>query len=238
MSLSALVHIRPLMGILLITLLAGCATQSRTVKQIDRLQAVDQNKPKLLVMTPDVKYYLLTAGGVSQPHGDWTDAARRNFENALVDFAESRGTDLVMIPDDINLDETEIAYQKLYSAVGISILNHYYGVLKLPTKQGSFDWSLGNGVREIGEKYDADYALYSYYRDYQASGGRIAFAVLAAAAGVGISAGSESGFAALVDLRTGDIVWFNLVSAGSGELREPQGAHTVVRQLFEDLPEN
>jgi hypothetical protein len=219
-------------------LLAGCATPSRTVKQIDRLDAVDENNPKLLVMTPDVKYYLLTAGGVSQPHGDWTNAARRNFEDALVKFARGRDTDLVMIPDDINLGETEIAYQKLYSAVGVTILSHYYGALKLPTKQGSFDWSLGSGVREIGEKYEADYALFSYYRDYQASGGRVAFAVLAAVAGVGMATGSESGFAALVDLNTGDIVWFNVVSAGSGELRDSDGAHAVVRQLFKDLPES
>jgi hypothetical protein len=238
MSLRSRANQRTLIGLILITLLAGCATPSRTVKQIDRLDAVDENNPKLLVMTPDVKYYLLTAGGVSQPHGDWTNAARRNFEDALVKFARGRDTDLVMIPDDINLGETEIAYQKLYSAVGVTILSHYYGALKLPTKQGSFDWSLGSGVREIGEKYEADYALFSYYRDYQASGGRVAFAVLAAVAGVGMATGSESGFAALVDLNTGDIVWFNVVSAGSGELRDSDGAHAVVRQLFKDLPES
>jgi hypothetical protein len=229
---------RLLTGMVLLTLLAGCATQSRTVKQIDRLNAVDEANPRLLVMTPDVKYYLLTAGGVSQPHGEWTDAARRNFEKELVDFAELRKTDLVLIPDDTTLGENEIAYQKLYSAVGMTILNHYYGIFKLPTKHGSFDWSLGDGVHEIAEKYDADYALFSYYRDYQASGGRIAFAVLAAVAGVSVQTGNESGFAALVDLRTGDIVWFNLVRAGSGELRDSQGAHAVVKQLFADLPES
>jgi hypothetical protein len=53
-----------------------------------------------------------------------------------------------------------------------------------------------------------------------------------------MATGSESGFAALVDLNTGDIVWFNVVSAGSGELRDSDGAHAVVRQLFKDLPES
>ncbi len=217
-------------------LFAGCASTTQTVKQIDRLDAVDEEKPRLLIMTPDVKYYLLTAGGVPQPHGDWTDLGRRYFKEALTEFAESRGTTLVHLPETNEVDEAEVSYQKLYSAVGFTIIQNHFGMLKLPTKQGSFDWSLGPGVQEIGEKYDADYALFSFYRDYQASGGRVAFALLAAAAGAAVSTGSEQGFAALVDLDTGDIVWFNMVTAGTGELRDPAGAHATVEELFSDLP--
>jgi len=77
-----------------------------------------------------------------------------------------------------------------------------------------------------------------YYRDRQASGGRVAFAVLAAAVGAASDVGSESGFASLVDLRTGDIVWFNIVTAGSGELREKDGAASAVARLFQDIPTN
>jgi hypothetical protein len=220
---------------LALVVLAGCATSS-TVQQIDRLDAIDEEEPRLLVMTPDIKYYLLTAGGVPQPHGEWTEAARRNFQEALVQFADSRGTDLVEIPETTELDEVEISYQKLYSAVGMTILQNHFSPMKLPTKQGSFDWSLGPGVKELGERYGADYALFSFYRDYQASGGRVAFAILAAAAGVGVNTGSEQGYAALVDLDTGDIVWFNMVLAGQGELREQGGAQATVKQLFADLP--
>jgi hypothetical protein len=217
-------------------LISGCATTTK-VKQIDRLAAVDNDNPKVLVMTPDVKYYLLTAGGVPEPHADWTLAARANFETALSAYAKEHNVELVMIPEEGQLDDFEVGYQKLYSAVGNSILVHHFGPMKLPTKQESFDWSLGPGTQTIGEKYDADYALFTYYRDYQASGGRVAFAVLAAAAGVAMSMGSEGGFASLVDLNTGDIVWFNQVAAGAGELRDPDGAHTTVKALFKDLPE-
>jgi hypothetical protein len=78
--------------------------------------------------------------------------------------------------------------------------------------------------------------LFVFYRDYQASGGRVAFAILAAAAGAGVSTGSEHGFASLVDLKTGDIVWFNVVRAGSGELRDKNGAAAAVSVLFKDIP--
>ena len=124
----------------------------------------------------------------------------------------------------------------MYSAVGLSILNHHYGALKLPTKKRAFDWSLGPGINVVGNKYGADYALFSYYRDYQASGGRVAFSIIAALAGVAVAAGGEIGFASLVDLRTGDIVWFNKVSSGVGELREKENARLTVDSLLKNLP--
>jgi hypothetical protein len=139
--------------------------------------------------------------------------------------------------DDVVLSETELAYERLHAAVGTTILLSHYGPMKLPTKAGSFDWSLGDGVSAIKEKYGADYALFSHYRDTNASGGRVAMAVLFAAAGVGLQTGGQGGFASLVDLSTGEVVWFNNVAAGSGDLRTPNGAQTVVRQLFSGLPE-
>ncbi len=214
--------------------LAGCVTTSNTVQQIEVLEA-DDGKPRILLMPPDIKYYLLTTGGVPEPHAEWTEQARANFSVALENFAAGLGTDLtVMDPD--NLSDTEVEYELLHSAVGLTVLTNHFGMMKLPTKGGEFDWTLGPGVSEVADQYDADYALFVYYRDYQASGGRVAFAILAAAAGAGVSMGSESGFASLVDLRTGDIVWFNRVIAGSGELRDEDGAVTAVNKLFSDIP--
>ena len=228
---------RLLPGLLVIVVASGCASTSSTVKQIDRLAAVSDN-PTILIMTPDVKYYLLTASGVPQPHAEWTEAARQNFTDSLQDYAVDRDTRIKMLDEGDKLSDTEILYQKLYSAVGTSILIHHFGPIKLPTKQGSFDWSMGPGMKDIAEKYDADYALFSYYRDYQASGGRVAMSVLAAVVGVGVSAGSESGYASLVDLNTGDIVWFNQLTVGKGELRNKDDARATIDALFKDMPEN
>ncbi len=223
-------------SVIAVIVMSGCAVATN-VKQIDQLDSVGEN-PRILIMEPDIKYYLLTAGGVAEPHAEWTTAARRNFANAVKDYGEARDTDIVMIGDADELGQTEIDYSKLHGAVGLTIQVNHFGMLKLPSKEGKFDWGLGPGVSEIGEKYNADYALFSYYRDYQASGGRMAFAIIAAAAGVGVNTGSESGFASLVDLKTGDIVWFNVVGVGSGELRDEDGAVKTVNTLFKDMPEN
>jgi hypothetical protein len=215
--------------------MSGCAATN--VQQIDRLSTLRDN-PRILLMPPDIKYYLLTASGVPEPNAEWTDAAQENFAQAVEDYAASIGTDLKIL-DKRNLSQTEIQYEELHSAVGYTIINNYFGFAKLPSKNGEFDWSLGPDIKEIGEQHDADYALFVFYRDTQASGGRVAFAILAAAAtGAAMNVGSESGFASLVDLNTGDVVWFNVVSAGSGELRKKEGAASAVNALFKDLPTN
>jgi hypothetical protein len=225
----------PKVAVCVLALLAvsGCAT-TQSAQQIDRLESVREN-PRVVLMPPDIRYYLLTAGGVAEPNAEWTDAARANFTVAMQDYAASIGTELTLI-DANNMSAQEIQYETLHSAVGLTILQNHFGMLKLPAKGGSFDWSLGPDVKSIAEEHDADYALFVYYRDYQASGGRVAFAVLAAAAGAAVVTGSESGFASLVDLRDGEIVWFNVVNAGSGEMRDRNGAATAVKTLFKDIP--
>jgi len=219
----------------LVVILGGCAVTTQ-VAQIDNLETVGE-RPRILLMTPDVKYYLLTAGGMPEPNADWTAAARLNFVDAITKYANRRGADLMKLPTDDDPDQIITSYEKLHSAVGSTVLINHFGVAPLPTKAGSFDWGLGPGVRTIRENYGADYALFSFYRDYQASGGRVAFAILAAAAGVGVPTTAEFGFASLVDLQTGEIVWFNKVDVGAGELRDPEGAMAVIETLFKNLPE-
>lgn len=220
---------------LVLLVLAGCAV-TENVQQVESLEGVDGAPPAILLMPPDIRYYQVTAGGVAEPHAEWTEAARANFSAAVQSYAAGAGTELKVL-DDADMTPAEIRYRKLHEAVGYSAMMHHFGAAKLPSKNGTFDWSLGPGVHEIGEEHDADYALFTFYRDEQATGGRVALAIIAAAAtGVAMPMGAEYGFASLVDLRTGDIVWFNVVGAGQGELREAEGAQAAVATLFRDMP--
>ena len=215
-------------------LLAGCATTSN-VQQIDKLDSVGET-PTIAVMPPDIRYYRVTAGGVPEPHAEWTEAAQANFMSATLDYAQGMGAELVAV-DKTDLGREEVRYDTLHSAVGSTILTNYFGMYKLPSKGERFDWSLGPGVGVLGERYGADYALFTFYRDYQATGGRVAMNIFTAlVTGAAGPMGAEVGFASLVDLNTGDIVWFNVVQSGSGELRDPAGAATAVRGLFRDIP--
>ncbi len=77
-------------------LFAGCVTMTQTASQINQLESIREN-PRILLMTPDIKYYLHKAAGVSEPNREWTEAAQQNFSVALQEYAARIGTDLVTI---------------------------------------------------------------------------------------------------------------------------------------------
>jgi len=110
--------------------------------------------------------------------------------------------------------------------------------LELPTKP-SFDWSLGPSVARLRDEYGSDYALFVFVRDSYATSGRIAVMVLTAILTRGMAqpqGGSQVAFASLVDLRTGDIVWFNQVLRRAGDLRTRETAGETVALLLKDFP--
>ncbi|MGE5842266.1 MAG: hypothetical protein ACM335_08310, partial [Deltaproteobacteria bacterium] len=126
---------------------------------------------------------------------------------------------------------------KLHEVVGQTVLiNRYISYYELPTKQGCFDWGLGECVKSLQEDAGADYALFLYLRDSYTSPGRAALMVAAALFGVGIQGGVQLGFASLVDLQTGQIVWFNRLISPVGDLRTPEAAETAIRELLVNIP--
>ena len=97
----------------------------------------------------------------------------------------------------------------------------------------------------LGQKTGYDYALFMHAEDQVASTGRIVLGVLGlAGCFVGFCAPNIGGatqldYASLVDLHTGEVVWFNVVEASSqlpgisfGDLRTPQGAAQMVDRLL------
>ena len=58
----------------------------------------------------------------------------------------------------------------------------------------------------------------------------------AAALGVGLVGGQQIGFASLVDLTTGEVVWFNHLHSTAGDLRTSEPAKKTVALLMSGLP--
>jgi hypothetical protein len=54
--------------------------------------------------------------------------------------------------------------------------------------------------------------------------------------GVGVQSGVHRGYAGLVDLQTGDLVWLNADEAMGGDVRNAEGMEKRVGQLLEDFP--
>jgi hypothetical protein len=191
---------------------------------------------KILVTPIDVELFSISAGGVSEPRADWTSAAQANMKKELGRLRDKYRGESVEL-DESSADEyAELL--TLHAAVARSINLHHGvgGMWALPTKNGQLDWSFGDALRPLKEKSGANYALFIWIRDSYASAERVAAMVLMAVLGVGLSGGSQQGYASLVDLDTGRVLWFNSLARASGDLREPAKAVETVDTLLAGFP--
>jgi hypothetical protein len=186
------------------------------------------------IMPADIELFSISGGGVLEPKADWTEAANRHFKAALLAKKERLGLRTVEIADK---DADELAeVNTLHAAVARAIDMHHFGALALPTKEGKLDWSLAEAVAPVKKASGADYALFSWIRDSYASAERKAAMIGLALLGVGLTAGIQVGYASLVDLNTGQVVWFNRMARGHGDLREAEPAAETVDALLTAFP--
>ncbi len=230
-------HAVALTVLLALSLLAGCVqTPLRMAEPADARQGAD----RVLVVPPDIQLSELTAGGLNEPRADWTATAKSNLLEALDTFLENRRDVLVEYRKpkaDPAVSREHAQLTKLHEAVGRAIvIHHYYPTYKLPTKGDKLDYSLGRGAASLGETHDCRYGLFIYIRDSYASSGRVAAILLAAMLNVQLQGGTQVGFASLVDLQTGEFVWFNRLYRGIGDLRTDTAAQETVEELLSDFP--
>lgn len=199
---------------------------------------------RILVFRPKISVGAQSTGGLFEPNADWTDKARQNIDGALAKRQASLGNTVVPAPEAFG-DDARLAeeYTNLFFAVSQAVVNYqFFPGNRLPTKKrdnkaGVFDWSLGEGVRNLPGAKDADYALFIYNKDAYGSTGRKLLQVVALLGpGIAVKSGEHKGAAGLVDLKTGDLVWLNADFAMGGDVRDPEGAEKRVGQLLEEFP--
>ncbi|GJM13182.1 MAG: hypothetical protein DHS20C12_15850 [Pseudohongiella sp.] len=210
------------------------------MQSVESLSAAD-NSVNLLIMPVDVELYRLTAAG-PEPQAEWTRTTASYLESAVNRQIQNLGYEVTPGQSaPFSAGSTENQLERLHEAVGQMILTHSVTLeaVPLPTKAGVFDWSLGESARVLAADNNANYALFVYFRDSFSTGGRIAMQIAAAAvAGVVIPGGQQAAFASLVDLDTGDIVWFNFALSTQGDSREIEGVEGAVEELLESFPRN
>ncbi len=200
---------------------------------------------KVAVMKPDVEVALLTAGGMLETNANWSETAKANMLAALETQLSGKGGQ-VLVPSKAPLEaliaQQIVDLERLHRAVGATIFTHSsLGLLSLPTKKNKFDWSLGEDARTVGNSIGADYGLFLFARDSFSSGGRVAMQVIGlAGCAVGVcvasSGGQQIAFVSLVEMKTGKIVWFNVLAKSSGDLRKADGAQASVADLINGMP--
>jgi hypothetical protein len=224
--------------------LAAACTSTKVLKP-EAAGTFDPTSARVLVLPVDVEVSSLLASGMTEPRADWTELARGHVQNALRARIERSKAKVVDPRGDLFAPESpHLQILKLNEVVGISILEGKLGTTPLPTLKDRFDFTLGPDVQALGADLDANYALFVYVRDSYASGGRQALIAGGVAACLGTlgmfcvvpSGGTQLGFASLVDLRTGNVVWFNRLISSTGDVREAAPAAKAVDTLLKDFP--
>jgi len=216
------------------------ACQTTAVYTNDALKR-SEDRVRLLVMPMDVELSEVSLGGVTTIRADWTGAANQHLEKSLADFLAERKVDIITyVPPQSDPDITSHNEQlvKLFTAVGSAIsVHHYVPAFALPSKGEAFDWSMGETVKSLGERYNADYALFITVKDSYATAERAAaVAVAAILFGVALQGGVQFGVAALVDLHTGEFAWFNQLARTAGDIRTAKPAKETLTSLMLEFP--
>lgn len=227
---------------LCLLVLPAAAQEKSAVKQGFEL-ASNSNK-KILVFRPSVRVGSQSTGGMFEPNAEWTERAKANIQVALEKYQKKLGNEVIIAPEAYGDDAGNLEeHMVLFGAISQAVIEYqFFAGNRLPTKKRDnkadvFDWSLGAGVASLPGARDADYALFIYNKDAYGSTGRKVLQVLAALGpGIAVSSGEHQGFAGLVDLRTGDLLWLNADGQMGGDVREVDGSEKRVQQLLEDFP--
>jgi hypothetical protein len=225
--------LRGTLTVLILCMLNACAN----VQKVESLEYNSAN-PRFILMPLDVELSILTASGLQEPQAEWTKNATDYILSSLKGELNTRQMELSVFqkPEDAGPDSTIQQLNTLHEVLGYTVLFHHLGPVKLPNKKGEFDWTLGPDVAALKAASDADYAMFVFVRDSYASAGRVAFQIGAALLGASVPGGQQMAFASVVDLNTGDIVWFNRLISTTGDLRNQKEANKSVANLLKGLP--
>jgi hypothetical protein len=195
---------------------------------------------RIVLMRPQIRVGAQSTGGMNEPNADWTQQARANIALALRDAQTNVGNSVV------NYDEgasgegpVSTDYSRLFGTVADSVIEYQFFVgnrLETKKRKGSFEWSIGTDLGKLRSLEGADYALFINTNDEYGSTGRKVLQIVALMGGVAVTSGLHAGYAGLVDLRTGELVWLNADRQMGGDVRTVDGASKRVRQLLEGFP--
>lgn len=193
----------------------------------------------ILVMKPEVTLNMLTAGGTLDPKDEWSHAAQGFIAASLATAMTTRHYVTVNADADSYQDPHAIQVLKLNDAVTQSITMNEGVLTKLPTKPG-FDWTVGDDVSALqpaGTATPPAYALFIRANGVFSSGGRAAAMIGMALVGVSVPMGGQTLQGTLVDLKTGQVVWYQTYTVPAGvDIRKADDAGIVINAMLKKLP--
>jgi hypothetical protein len=225
----------------MVTTVAAQPVSAQEVAAVRPDAVIRPGQTKILVMRPQIKVGSMSTGGLFEPNAEWTDTARTLIGDQVRAQLGGMGVSITVPPEPGGEgDAITNQYRALFPVVANAVMEFQFFVgNRLPTKKrpGVFDYTLGKGIAAMPGAADADYALFLFTEDAYGSAGRKAAQLLMAGLfGVAIAPGIHTGYAGLVDLKTGDLVWLNADPQMGGDVRDAEGVVKRVGQLLANFP--
>lgn len=231
-----------------IIFLSGCA--AIPTRKNSQFTNYFQGEEKSITAVPiTIKFYKLTAGGVPEEMDEWDMQSDALFKKTIMEKLDSSTKMKIKFLDENTLSPDLKVFLNeqtgLYRAVSQSIIAHTYMEGSIfPLKLKNFDYTLGSQLSHIRDFISTDTILFISGTTTYWTGGRVFLGVcgvlLGAATGITVLPGDVPDWisVALVDSKTGNIIWFRYMGVPYiqiGDLRNKDIVSKTVDYLFKEL---
>ena len=236
------------LALALIIFATGCAVRKPSFRAHPDLGSRASEIRNVLFLPSRIEVFQLDAGEMEEKMDEWSDKATKNVTDIVkTELGTNSAFSLKTFSEDAMDTQAESERDRtlaLLDAVHLSILRHVYTNAEpayyFPEKIYNFDYSVGDGLRTVATGSDAVLIITGV--DHISTGGRVALQVASVLTGdvrgaINPQGGVTALNAALVDSRSGSILWYNIAgSTGGHDLRDATSAAALVKELLRDFP--
>jgi hypothetical protein len=200
---------------------------------------------KILLLPADVRVHEISTGGVVEQVDAWTTVASGHADQFVRALAADKGAfelvDAPVLSEEQKgvLDQHIALYDHVAGSAYIARASVYPAWRE---RAKTFDYTLGSGLKPLADKTGIEAAMIISGSDYISSAGRKAAMVMgtivAAAFGAIIVPQGGTSFLSVgvVDLRTGDLLWFGTDQSQATDLRNAPDVKGMLDGLFKTYP--
>ena len=202
---------------------------------------------RVVVLQPEFRVFVQSAGGMREIEPGWTEQAQNALALAVERHLRHDPRFAVAAPvEPATAEEATLLREhvELFKVIASnSSMMIRFGGKAWQEKKLQYDYTLGDGLALYGDRSNADYAFMIGGAQVKQTGGSVFMQLaLAGTLGVVMPGGGTYLMLALVDMRTGDIVWFNSLEGGEvfgmtgSDLRKEGTADEIIGRLFDPFP--
>ncbi len=176
---------------------------------------------------------------------DWSESAKYALGDAAAKMLKlDNRFEIVAMPTFEGETESLLReHVELFKIVADSVTSLItYGGKAWREKRTNFDYTLGDGLAFVADAAQADYALIVAGAQIKQTGGSIFMQLLLAGGGYMPPGGGTFVVVGIVNLRSGDVAWFNwkqgveIFGMTGSDVRDPVTAAGLVGKMFAEYP--